>query len=215
MTGATVEDRAIAGLLAAAWLACYESISDMARLAPTARLGLDVARWSLVLIPWVDAVDADVDAEELEDRVLPIQRAFTEFSLHVAPRTWGEAVLKTWLMVGAGEDLMRLTGEHWPAGAKELAGQAVSRPLAEPLREVLFDLAGDQQEQWRLGLFGRRVIAEATAQCQRIAARQPELAGALLDVEEGSLDELSGTTQLIADLVEGAAQRMLELGLQP
>lgn len=211
-------DLPILGLLAAGWLACHHAVVEMSQRADEPRVALGVAGLSHPLVTAAErAADALTQASEqaVDDQMSPPLRAMTSFADHTRPGSWEEAVLKVHLMVGAALDLRRLTGENWPADVVPLAEANPALELVAPLRETLETLVQDQDVRSRLGLFGRRVIAEATAQAQRVVARQPQLTAALLGVEEGSLDELSATTQLVADLVEGSAQRMLELKLQP
>lgn len=215
MTVELADDRALLGLFAAGWLGLFESLADLARLAPGPGEAVDVARWSARYVEAAaQLVDGLDDGKGLE-LMAPAQRALSEFSGHVPPRTWGEAALKCHLMLGAGQDLVRLTGTSWAPMVRSAAQGAPQHELAGSLADIVREGQRDDESSARLALFGRRVVAEGTAQAHRIASRQPTVAAGLLGAEGGSLDELSGTTQLIADLVEGAAQRMLDLHLQP
>lgn len=214
MSASSDDDRAIVGLWAAGWLGAYAALAEMSSLAPDGRVALGVAGWGEPLVQ--NGRDClDLVGEETEQHVEPVRQAVASFGHHLRPRTWPEAVLKVHLMVGAGLDLVELTRSTWPENSRHVVDVTVARELEGALGETLDPYLGDEDERSRLGLFGRRLVAEATAQAQRVAAARPRLAQALSGDEEGSLSELAATTQLIADLVEGSAQRLMRLGLQP
>lgn len=138
---------------------------------------------------------------EQESRVGSVRRAIHGFGQNTRPSALDEAALRIWLMRRAGQRVVQLTD---PDGG--------SAPIDAP--DELDQARGDEVASSRLGLYGRRVIGEATAQAQRIASHDSELMAALTGAEPGSSAELASSTQLLAQLVEGCAQDMISLGLQ-
>lgn len=139
---------------------------------------------------------------EQESRVGAVRRAIHGFGQNTRPSALDEAALRIWLMRRAGQRVVQLTHSDASGGAD------VEVP------EELEQARGDEVASSRLGLYGRRVIGEATAQAQRIASHDSDLMAALTGAEPGSSAELASSTQLLAQLVEGCAQDMISLGLQ-
>ena len=137
-----------------------------------------------------------------ESRVSSVRRAIHGFGQNTRPSSFSEAALRVWLMRRAGQRLVQLTHSDASGGAD------VEAP------EELEQARGDEAAGARLGLYGRRVIGEATAQAQRVASHDSDLMAALTGAEPGSSAELASSTQLLAQLVEGCAQDMISLGLQ-
>ena len=172
--------------------------------------GAGLAEGTTAAVRWARAASvtaqqcADLTEEvgpEQESRVGSVRRAIHGFGQNARPSALDEAALRIWLMRRAGQRVVQLTD---PDGG--------SAPIDAP--DELDQARGDEVASSRLGLYGRRVIGEATAQAQRIASHDSELMAALTGAEPGSSAELASSTQLLAQLVEGCAQDMISLGLQ-
>lgn len=221
MTLASDDDRALAGLLAATWLTCAEALAELCAHTADPSDALHALRLSARLVDPIEHV-LELLGEAKDERMGTVRAATASLSEHTRPLTLAQAALKVHLLLGAACDLIEQTREAWPARARELLETApAAADLDAPARVVLgrnLTAQGAEDEsdaRDRLSLYGRRFVGEATAQAQRVLAREPQIAAALVGAQEGSLDELSGTTQLLAQLVSGAADRMLALGLQP
>lgn len=152
----------------------------------------------------------------MEAAVGPNREALASVQQHTPPGTWSEGLLKGLLIVGYGIDLTRHTRHNWPPAALRMFERPSPGPdLEKLLGETLAALELGEEAHSRTSMLGRRVIAELSAQTQRIASRAPELVRALTGVRARSEDEVSSSVALLQGLVEGAAQRMLALGFQP
>ncbi|MGA4668626.1 ferritin-like fold-containing protein [Propionibacteriaceae bacterium Y1923] len=215
MTATSSDDVAIAALHGAGWLLCYETLAELSGLAPQTLEALGVARTSAGAVEAARRSLALVPADSADQQVGPIRQAFASLQQHTPPGTWPEALVKNLLLIGMGLDLVRHTREHWPpAVAKVLEGDP-GPDVAELVTQTLAGLDLDDEQRSRTSLFGRRVIAEMSAQAQRIVSRESRLARALTGTQSGTSEEVARTTELLQALVEGAAERMLALGLQP
>lgn len=119
------------------------------------------------------------------------------------PADWSEAVLKCALLFAMAQDLAERIGEErLPQGSGLVAAQ-------------LFEWAQQEAAEHpdRLGLVGRRLIAECSAQAQRVLTRHKDLAEALATGADDA-DELASTSELISALISASSMRMQVLGLQ-
>ena len=190
-------------------------MAELVSLAPRTLEALGVARSSA---PLVDAARKALDLlpdDKVDSMIGYAREAFTSVQQHTPPGTWPEGLLKNLLIIGMGLDLTRLTRESWPPVVAEHLTDDPGPALADLLTETLSGLDMDEEVTSRTSLFGRRVLAELSAQAQRIASRSSAVALALTGAERDSLDEVTGAVELLQELVEGGAQRMLALGLQP
>ena len=215
MTATSSDDIAIAGLYGTGWLLCYESLAELAGLAPTTMEALGVARSSLAVVDAARHSLALVPDEQVEQMVGSTRAAFASVQRHTPAATWPEALLKNVLIIGLGLDLGEHTSAHWPPAVAAVLEHNPGHELADLLTQTLTGLELDEEQLSRSSLFGRRVIAELSAQAQRIVSRDTRLARALTGVEGGTAAEVSRAVDLLQALVEGAAQRMLALGFQP
>ncbi|MGA4507224.1 ferritin-like fold-containing protein [Propionibacteriaceae bacterium G1746] len=211
---ASADAEAIAGLYACGWLLVHESLAELVGLAPTVSVALEHAQAAGGIVEAAGRARAVLGARA-DDLTGHTRQAFASVQQHTPAATWPEALLKNHLIVGMGLDLSTRTHATWPEQVSVALAGGPGRDLAAQVQASITGLDLDETTASRTALFGRRVIAELSAQAQRIAGRDTALARALTGAEAGSADEISHTVELIQDLVEGAAQRMLALGLQP
>lgn len=215
MTATSSDDVAIAALYGAGWLLCYEGLAELSGLAPRTLEALGVARTSAGAVEAARRCLALVPEESADQQVGPIREAFAAVQQHTPPRTWPEALLKSLLVLGLGLDLTRHSREYWPPAVAKVLADDPGPEMADLVGQTLASLDLDDEQRSRTSLFGRRVVAELSAQAQRIVSRESRLARALTGAESGTPDEVARTVELLQALVEGAAERMLGLGFQP
>ena len=215
MTATSSDDVAIAVLYGTGWLLCYETLAELAGVAPTTMEALGVARSSIQAVEAARQTLALVPDEQMDRLAAPTREAFASVQVHTPSSTWPEALLKNLLVIGMGLDLGERTRANWPPVVAGVLEHHPGPELADLLTQTLTGLELDDEQVSRTSMFARRVIAELSAQAQRIASREARLARALTGAEGGTPAELAGTVELLQVLVEGAAQRMLALGFQP
>ncbi|MBO0806543.1 MAG: hydroxylase [Nocardiopsaceae bacterium] len=166
----------------------------------------------------LDELGADLDAE-----TGPFAKALDEWHTQTAPKDWLESLVKAYVGDGIAADFYR-----------EVAG-GLDEPTRDLVMEVLADtghadfavehvraaIEADPTVAGRLALWARRLMGEALAQAQRVAADHPALAALVIGGPaagtgqepakgEGDLAEI---TRLFARLTDRHAARMKRLGL--
>lgn len=154
------------------------------------------------------------DADAVINDYIPIM---TEFHAKTAPRDLLEGLLKAYVGDGIAADFGREIAAYVDAETRDFldpmlsgAGQAefvvpyVQRALAE-----------DPGSAGRLALWGRRLMGEALAQAQRVAADRPDLAELVVGGPDEPGAGLAEFTQMLARMTESHSRRMRSLGLAP
>ncbi|WP_203567027.1 ferritin-like fold-containing protein [Aestuariimicrobium ganziense] len=208
------------GLTSAALLTHFQSLAADARLGTSVPETLELARHASTRFAALDrALAALTDHGSSPEAGLgAFTEALGQFHRHTAPQTWPQVLLKCVLVCGFATDFEGAVSEHLPPALRAQFSSLVAeaQALAWWARQSLESLVdADPEVVHSLGLFGRRVLAEGSAQAQRVAGQDSSLAALCTGSVPGSLEELSASVQLIADLVEASAQRMVALGLQP
>lgn len=210
----------LAGLATAAQLSSFADLAAGATLATEPAARVAISRLAAGQFTSVErGVAAITDAGgALDGPVAQVRDIFDAFHRHTRAGSIPELLVKAWLCAGMATDVLALLGERLGPGEV-----AMMEELLSSQRQVSWfaeqHLGGwietDQEMAGRLSLFGRRVVGEASAQAQRLVALQAPLMAAITGHEPGSVAEVRASTQLIADLVEASAARMIALGLQP
>jgi len=166
----------------------------------------------------LNELGADLDAE-----TGPFVKALDEWHAQTPPKDWLESLVKAYVGDGIAADFYR-----------EVAG-GLDEPTRDLVMEVLADtghadfavehvraaIEAEPTVAGRLALWARRLVGEALAQAQRVAADHPALAmlvvggqasgsGQQSGQSEGDLAEI---TRLFARLTDRHAERMKRLGL--
>lgn len=207
-------------LSTAAQLSSFAELSAGATLAaePTTRIAISrlaVAQFTAVERGVAQITDGGGSLSQVKSAV---RELFDSFHRNTRAQNLRQLLVKAWLCAGMAQDVSHLLAQRLDpttqAGVEDLL--ASQRQVSWFAEQHLGGLIGtDTEVTDRLSLFARRVVGEAAAQAQRLAAERPDLFAELTSHPAGSVDEVRASTQLIADLVELSAQRMLTLGLQP
>lgn len=160
---------------------------------------------------------------DLDTETGPFVKALDEWHAQTAPKDWLESLVKAYVGDGIAADFYR-----------EVAG-GLDEPTRDLVMEVLADtghadfavehvraaIEAEPTVAGRLALWARRLVGEALAQAQRVAADHPALAMLVVSGQasgsghesaqsEGDLAEI---TRLFARLTDRHAERMKRLGL--
>ena len=162
-----------------------------------------------------------------DEEIAPFTAALDDWHARTAPKDWLESLVKAYVGDGIAADFYR-----------EVAG-GLDAPTRDLVREVLADtghadfavehvraaIADEPGLAGRLALWARRLVGEALAQAQRVAAGHPALAMLVIRGQamagsghghhadrEGEGD-LADITRLFAHLTDRHAERMKRLGL--
>ena len=118
----------------------------------------------------------------------PFVEAIDGFHASTAPNDWLESLVKAYVGDGIATDFSKFVVDA-----------------------VQYCVAEDPKVAGRLALWGRRLMGEAVAQSQRVAAQREALIDLVLG---GSGPDLAAVTRMFADLTENHTARMKSLGLE-
>jgi hypothetical protein len=207
------------GVLALAELTAFERLAEDAKLAPTLADKAEVAQMAVAEFHHFEQLrrrlaELGVDTEAA---MAPFREALVKFHDRTVPRDWYEGLVKAYVGDGIGIDFYREVSAYLDADTKELvlevlgdtghAGFAVERVRAAIDRDPA--IAG------RLALWGRRLVGEALAQAQAVAAERDSLAALIAGGAGRPGMDLAALSQMFARLTENHTKRMESLGLSP
>lgn len=214
-TGMVPQGQLAAGLLGAmayGGLSAFGRLSSDSRLAPTLRERAMLAKIAVGAFGNYAAISTRLTEMgfDPEDAMLPFQSAFDHFHERTAARDWFEAVMKAYVIDTVSSDFYRTVAGFLDAGTQHFVTQVASADHAtEALRILLARaLRDDPRLASRLALWGRRLVAEALTQAQRVGQEHPGLRPVLQSAEARS-----ATGTITAELAERHARRMSGLGL--
>ena len=154
------------------------------------------------------------DADSVIGAYLPIM---SEFHNKTAPRDLLEGLLKAYVGDGIAADFGREIAAFVDPETREFLDGVLSESgQAEfVVPYVQQALAEDPGSAGRLALWGRRLMGEALAQAQRVAADRPDLAELVVGGPDQSGAGLAEFAQMLARMTQSHSDRMRSLGLSP
>lgn len=219
-TAATHLREQLIGLSTAAQLSGFAELSAGATLAADPATRVAISRLAVAQFAAVERGVAEVTdrGAQLSDVVGSVREVFDAFHRNTRAANLRQLLVKAWVCAGIAGDVQAMLAERLDAdlvsGVDEVL--ATQRQVAWFAEQQLRSwVADDQEAADAASLFARRVLGEASAQAQRLASGSPELMALVTGESAGSVDEVRASTQLIAELIELSASRMLALGLQP
>ena len=147
-----------------------------------------------------------------DEAMRPFVDAIDEFHARTEPSDWLEGLVKAYVGDGIAADFYRTVSELLDAQTRDLVLSVLKGTgNAEfAVARVRSAIEADPRVAGRLGLWARRLVGEALAQAQRVAAEREALAGLLAGGEVTQLGEIG---RLFAQLTDSHARRMAALGL--
>jgi len=205
------------GVLAYGELTAFQRLADDAKLAPSIADKAALAAMAVAEFGHFSRIRERLTAlgADIEPAMAPYTVAIDSFHEHTRPADWYESLVKAYIGDGIGSDFYREMSAYLDDETQRLvrdvladtghADFAVERVQAATARNPA--LAG------RLALWGRRLLGEALAQAQRVAAERDTL----LPLFEGGAGrpgaDLAELTQIFARLTEAHTRRMTTLNL--
>lgn len=141
----------------------------------------------------------------------------TEFHKKTAPRDLLEGLMKAYVGDGISSDFGREIAAYVDPQTRDF----ITGVLAETGQSefvvpyIQAAIARDPGAAGRLALWGRRLMGEALAQAQRVAADRPDLAQLVVGGPEEPGSGLAEFANMLARMTEAHSQRMRNLGLAP
>lgn len=207
------------GVLALAELTAFERLADDAKLAPTLADKAEVAQMAVAEFHHFEQLrrrlaELGVDAEAAME---PFQDALVKFHDRTVPSDWSEGLVKAYVGDGIAIDFYREVSEYLDAETRDLVlevlGDTGHAQFAVERVRAAIDL--DPGIAGRLALWGRRLVGEALAQAQVVAAERDSLAALIVGGADRPGMDLAALSQMFARLTENHSKRMESLGLAP
>ncbi len=158
--------------------------------------------------------DLGADPGELVNGYIPIMN---DFHSKTEPRDLLEGLLKVYVGDGIAADFGREVASLVDPETKSFIDEVLSETgQAEfVVPYVQQALSEDPGASGRLALWGRRLMGEALAQAQRVAADRPDLAQLVMGGPGSAGSGLAEFSNMLARLTEHHSERMVSLGLSP
>ncbi len=205
------------GLLGCVELLAFERLAADAKLAPNLMdkatlAGMATAEYRHFELLRTRLAELGVRAD---DAMAPFVRPLEEFHRLTAPSDWFEGLMKAYVGDGIGTDFYREIAHYVDADTRTLVldvcddlGHAAF--VVERVRAAIDE---DRRLGGRLALWGRRLVGEALAQAQRVAAERDALSALLVGGANRPGADLAEIGRMLARLTEAHTRRMQALGL--
>jgi hypothetical protein len=205
------------GVLGLGELTAFERLAADAGLAPTLADKAELASMAVAEFHHFERIR--VRLEELgvtaDEAMTPFRAPYEAFHAKTAPADWYEGLVKAYVGDGIGLDFYReiaatVDDDTRVLVLEVLADNGNSDFVVDRIRAAI---EADPRLGGRLALWGRRLVGEALAQAQRVAADRDALAALIVgDVDRPGMD-LAELGRVFARLTDNHAKRMANLGL--
>lgn len=197
-------------------LSAFERLVGDAKLAPRLSDRIALERMAAVQFTAVDPLlnrIAQLGADPVE-ALAPFEAAFDSFHEETAPRDFMEGLVKAFVGDALAADFYREIAVLLDADTAILVGESLHREgqtdfIVSRVREAMQE---DPKLAGRLALWARRLMGEALAQAQHVAAERDALLG-LLTGASGL--NLAGFGAIFSKMTTLHKARMEALGLAP
>lgn len=197
-------------------LSAFERLVDDAKLAPRLSDRIALERMAAVQFTAVDPLltrIGELGAEPIE-ALEPFEVAFDAFHEATAPGDFVEGLVKAFIGDALAADFYREIAVLLDADTRTLVAESLHREgqtdfIVGRVREAMEE---DPKIAGRLALWARRLMGEALAQAQRVAAERDSLMGLL---SSGSGLDLASFGAMFTRMTELHKARMESLGLEP
>ncbi|WP_166350076.1 ferritin-like fold-containing protein [Phytoactinopolyspora limicola] len=198
-------------------LLAFQRLAADAELAPTlsdqaALAGMAVAEFRHFERIRDRLAELGVSADEA---MTPFRAAYTEFHAKTAPSTWLEGLVKAYVGDQIGTDFYREIAATVDDDTRALVTEVIadSGHADFVVDRVRSAIERDPSVAGRLALWGRRLVGEALAQAQRVAADREAITAIIVGGPGRPGMDLAELGKVFARLTENHAARMAKLGL--
>ncbi len=207
------------GLIACGELFAFENLAKDVAMADTlavkAQLGDMACREFGHFLQVRDRLqEMGADPDEAVDAYMA---TLANYHAKTAPRDLEEGLLKAYVGDGIAADFGKEIAEYVDSDTRAfiheiLAGTGQAEFVVGYMQQ---SLSQDPGAAGRLALWGRRLMGEALAQAQRVAADRPDLAQLVMGGPETPGAGLARFSALLTRLTEKHSDRMRSMGLAP
>jgi len=205
------------GVLAYGELTAFHRLADDARLAPSLADKAALAAMAVAEFGHFARIRDRITSlgADAESAMTPYTAALDGFHEHTKPADWHESLVKAYIGDGIGTDFYREMSAYLDGETQELVREVLSDTGHADFAVERLRAATDRDPALggRLALWGRRLLGEALAQAQRVAAERDTLLPLFEGGEGRPGADLAELTQIFARLTEAHTRRMTTLGL--
>ena len=200
-------------------LSAFERLIDDAKLAPrlSDKIALErmAAAQFAVIDPLLERI-RELGAEPTE-ALAPFKPAFDSFHAQTAPSDFEEGLVKAFVGDALAADFYREIAALLDADTGALVRETLQREgqtdfIVARVREAIDE---DPKIAGRLALWARRLMGEALAQAQHVAAERDALTGLLTSTADRPGLDLASIGAMFTRMTELHKARMEALGLEP
>jgi hypothetical protein len=205
------------GVLAYAELIAFERLADDARLAPTLADKAALAAMAVAEFGHYQRLEQHLRRIGVDpgEAMRPFVGPLDAFHDSTAPSDWLEGLVKAYVGDSIAADFYREVASYVDESTRDLVLEVLKDTghASFAVDRVRAAIEADPSVAGRLALWARRLVGEALAQAQRVAAERDALTDLIVGgPSSGGLAELGHT---LARLTEAHAKRMAALGLSP
>lgn len=208
----------LCGLLAYAELTAFERLAHDARHAPTltakaALAGMAAAEFGHFR-RLQEHLAGHLDADP-ESAMAPFTEALDRYHESTAPSSWLESLVKAYVGDGFAASFYREVAQLLPEPTRSLVLDVMADTGHADfvVEQVNRAVATDPTVAGRLALWARRLVGEALAEAQRVAAERDDLTTLLLGEDGGEAGDLVAVGHMLARVLDAHQERMAALGL--
>jgi hypothetical protein len=151
----------------------------------------------------------------VDEAMTPFREPYATFHAKTAPSTWLEGLVKAYVGDQIGTDFYREIASAVDEDTRSLVLEVIADAghadfVVDRVRAAIEE---DPSVAGRLALWGRRLVGEALAQAQRVAADRDALTSIIVGSAGRPGMDLAELGRVFARLTENHAKRMAKLGL--
>ncbi|SHN33189.1 ferritin-like fold-containing protein [Cryptosporangium aurantiacum] len=211
--GPSVAD--LLGVLSYGALVAFDNLAVDARLAPDLRRRAALSEMAAAeLVHYRRLADrlAEIGVDPVE-AMTPFVTSLDAYHQSTRPKDWLEGLVKAYVGDGIADDFYREVAASLAEPDRTLVLEVLhdDRHAGYAVAEVRAAVAVDPTLAGRLGLWARRLVAEAVTQAQLVVAARPALVALVEPLGSG---EPAGLAALIDRLTAGHTARLQSLGLK-
>jgi hypothetical protein len=194
-------------------VAAFYRLTDEAKMAPDLESRIAIASMAASQMRHYEVLRDAMEARGIDvlKAMEPYVKTLESYHSLTLPRTWLEAMVKTYIGDSLAADFYREVVSSLPgeSGAVLKAVLSTTGHSEFAIAQVQAAVKDNAQQRNRLTLWGRRLLGEAITQAQHVLARHDELAELVMSGGTG----LGNLNEFFDRLQRAHAERMTVLGL--
>ncbi|NED97185.1 hydroxylase [Phytoactinopolyspora alkaliphila] len=205
------------GALAVGELTAFQRLAADAELAPTRADQAALAGMAVAEFHHFEQIRDRLTelGVALDDAMTPFHEPYVAFHANTAPSNWLEGLVKAYVGDQIATDFYREIAATVDDDTRALVNDVLAEAghadfVVDRVRAAIDE---DPSVAGRLALWGRRLVGEALAQAQRVAADRDALTAIIVGAPGRPGMDLAELGQVLSRLTENHAQRMAKLGL--